>query len=75
MLKNNIKVVQYYEKKVVCDVVLLKSNYTDIHYAVTRDLNARNVVTPIHSIIIKIKDTGRRRVLHYGLQKAIRSGS
>jgi len=42
---------------------------------VVRDFGAENVVTPIHSIIIKIKDTGRRRVLHYGLQKAIRSGN
>jgi hypothetical protein len=64
-----------YEKKVVYDVVLETLNYTDKQNVVARDFNARNVFIPIHSIIIKTRDTGRRRVLHYGLQKAIRSGS
>jgi hypothetical protein len=51
------------------------SNYTDILDVVIRDSGAGDVVILIHSIIIRIKDIGRRRVLHYGLQKAIRSGS
>jgi hypothetical protein len=62
-----LKWFNIYEKKVVCDVVLETSNYMDILCVVARDFDARNVVTPIHSIIIKTRDTGRRRVLHYGL--------
>ena len=70
-----LKWFNIYEKKVVYDVVLEKSDYTDKQSVAVRDFSARNVVTPIHSITIKTRDTGRRRVLHYGLQKAIRSGS
>jgi hypothetical protein len=70
-----LKWFDIYEKKDVYDVILETSNYTDIQNVAVRDFDARNVVTPIHSIIIKTKDTGRRRVLHYGLQKAIRSGN
>ena len=70
-----LKWFDIYEKKVVCDVVLEKSNYMDIHLAEAKDFGARNVDTPIHFIIIKTRDTGRRRVLPYGLQKAIRSGN
>jgi len=56
-------------------VVQETSNYTGKQNVEARDFSARNVVTHIHFITIKTRDTGRRRVLHYGLQKAIRSGN
>ena len=50
-------------------MVLKRSNYMDVHYVIIKDSDARNVVIPIHFTIIKTKDTGRRRALHYGSPK------
>jgi hypothetical protein len=73
--KKILKWFNIYEKKVVYDVVLEAPNYMDIQDAEARDFDVRNVVTPIHSTMTKTNERGRRRVLPYGLQKAIRSGS